>query len=213
MTEWSASVVNMTVVSLTVIFAIFYMNQFLGLLPYLADGVLRWHPLVSLEDSVRLTRDRNAVAVVAFVAVCTVFSRYDVYDAAFLDGFSPGVRTLLVMATLVGVILLREALVHIAAPRKGNRENYMVAARSLYDFIIIGTVLGCATSGICSIFGAKDLTIRSVLLWESGLVFALFALRRSQILRNSCPELTTFLYLCTLELIPAGLLVASALVF
>ena len=54
MTEWSTSVVNMTVVSLTVIFAIFYMNQFLGLLPYLADGVLRWRPLVSLEDSVRL---------------------------------------------------------------------------------------------------------------------------------------------------------------
>lgn len=204
---------NMVATSLAAILFIFYLNQFLGLLPSLAGGITRWHPLASLEDSVRLTRDRNAVAVVAFLALSLVVSRYKVYDAGFLEDFSPGVRTLLTMAVMLGAFLVREVLVRVLAPRRSNRENYMLSSRVIYDFVIITAAILCASAGICSIFKANDLAVRTVLLWETGVLFALFSLRRSQILRNSCQELTTFLYLCTLELIPAGLLVASALVF
>ena len=211
MEEWGSSVLNMVAVSMAVIAFIFYMNRLLGLVPYLFDGILRSSPLANIEASVRLTRDRNALAGIAVFALCLLASRYDVYDADFLVIFQPGIKTLVVTGVLLGALLLRVALVHLCAPRR--RDNYIFAASTLYDFLIVGALLCGIAAGLLAIFGANDTAIRTVMIYVSGLVWGLFLIRRTQILGGSCSLPMTILYVLILEIIPAGALVASAILF
>jgi len=67
--------------------------------------------------------------------------------------------------------------------------------------------------GILYLVGADDLTVKTFLLIETGVTYLLYLLRRGQILSGSCNPLTTFLYLCGLELLPAALLVVPAVIF
>ena len=68
------------------------------------------------------------------------------------------------------------------------------------------------TVGILEIAGLESAIVRYVLYAEIGLVFILLLHRTSQILSLSCNHLRTFLYLCALEILPAVLLVVSAVV-
>lgn len=210
---WSASVLNDVLVSLTALLLILYLNRLLGVAPSLLAGFLRWKELVNLEDSVRLTRDRNVLAGIALLALSLLMSRYGLLRYAFMDSLSPGLQTLVVLGVLLAFLLLRAILVYALAPRRGGRETYMLAQRVLYDFIILAAIVMALTAGLLSVFGVNTMSVNRVLLYEGGVLYALFLIRRTQILLNSCNQFTAFLYLCSLELIPASLLIASSFVF
>lgn len=211
--DWGQSLINQILICLDALAFIFYLNRFIGLVPFLAGGIFRSSPLEHLEDSVSYTRDRNSVAVIALPALALIFSRYGVYLPSFMEALSPGLDTLVILGVLVVFIALREILVHAAAPSRGDRENYLLSARTLYDYIIISAAILLSEVGICAVFGLKDLTVRNIVTWSGIVVYFLFLSRRTQILRNSCSLFTAFLYLCSLELIPVGALVASEILF
>ena len=73
-------------------------------------------------------------------------------------------------------------------------------------------MLALTTVGVCYILRLPDLTIKTLLLVEAGVLYLIYLLRRAQILSMSCNSLTTFLYLCGLELLPAALMVVPAAV-
>jgi hypothetical protein len=68
------------------------------------------------------------------------------------------------------------------------------------------------TLGILYVFHAPDTLVRTFFYVELSVVYALYLVRRVQILSLSCRSLTTFLYLCALELLPSVLLIVSAVV-
>jgi hypothetical protein len=73
-------------------------------------------------------------------------------------------------------------------------------------------MLALVSVAVCYVLRLQDSTVRTVLLVETGALFLLYLLRRGQILSLSCKPLTTFLYLCALELLPAAMLVIPAAV-
>ena len=211
--EWGDSLANCILISLTAVLFILYMSRLLALLPFLGGGLTRWNDLANIEDSMGRTRDRNALAAISVLAIGLLASRYCLYYPRFIRGMEPGVRSLVTIGVITAVLLLRAALVHACVPRRGGRDNYLLSQRTLYDFVIIWALGGGATAGTLYIFRANILTVRVVMLVCAGLLWLIFLVRRTQILRNSCSQFTAILYLCTLELIPAALIVVSALVF
>jgi hypothetical protein len=81
-----------------------------------------------------------------------------------------------------------------------------------YTYFIFLMLLVLITVGVLSLAGIESTIVRYVIFAESGLVFILLLHRSSQILSLSCNRLRTFLYLCALEILPAALLVVSAVV-
>ena len=67
------------------------------------------------------------------------------------------------------------------------------------------------TVGILALAGVNDLTVKTVILAETAFIYLVYLIRKSQILSMVCGPLQVFLYLCALEVLPTGLLVASAL--
>ena len=96
-------------------------------------------------------------------------------------------------------------------PRR-RYDDYQMAYRVGHTYLILLMMLALLTVGVHYVIGSDDLMIKRFLLVETGLTYLMYLLRRAQILSTSCKPLTTFLYLCGLELLPAALLVGSAVI-
>ena len=204
------SLVGTILVVVSVLFFLLSLRSFLNVLPYLADSVLRARGSAALENSVKVSRDRNLVAAVLLIPAVLLIYRYRLYDSRFVQDFEPDFRLLAVAGVFLGYLLLRYLLSLWAKPRR-RADEFQTAYRAGYTFFILLMMLALTTVGVLHIVGCEDMIIRTFLLIETATVYLLYLLRRAQILSGFCKPLTTFLYLCGLELLPTALLVLSAL--
>ena len=206
----SVSIVEPALVSLFTLLLIIFMRNFINILPYIIDSFTRARGSSDLEGSVRVSRDRNLIAMIFIIPFILLLYFYRIYDPSFLSGMGDNMRLLLIGAIFIAYLLLRRLLVVIFAPRRVN-DNYAMAEKAAYTFFILAGMLVLPTFGILYPLGVNDLTIKTVALAEISFVYLVFLLRKSQILSTFCSPLTVFLYLCALEFLPTGLYVASAL--
>lgn len=210
---WSDSPLNCLLIIAFTILTLLYLRRLVSILPYLLSGLVRWRGLLNLEASVRLSRDRTAYALVMVVPFCLVVSRFDLYPARWLLTTDPGIRTCAVIGVFSAYVLLRQLLIRIGGAGRVSRDLWRIANDSGYSFFIVMTLLVVITTGLHAIFGVNNLIVKKILIYEITVIFALFLIRKTQILRNACNQFTAFLYLCGLEILPASLLVISAMLF
>jgi len=192
-----------------VLLMIVLLRSFVHLIPFIADSLLRARGSVALESSVRVSRDRNMVALVVFLPMLLLSWRYRLYNPSFLADAIPDVRMGLIAAVFTGYVLLRLLLYRMLKPRR-RYEQYQTAHYATFTFFILLVILLLFTAGIMYIFKASDSTIRLILYAEMAFVYLMFLFRKAQILSLSCNHLRTFLYLCGLEILPTAALVVSA---
>ena len=198
-------------VAVSVLLFLLALRSFLSVLPYLADNILRARGSAALENSVRVSRDRNLVAAVFLIPAILLIYRYRLFDIAYFDTLSSDLRLAAVAGVFIGYLLIRFLLYRWLRPRR-RYDDYQMAYRAGYTFFILLMMLALATVGICYVLGLPDATIKTLLLVESGVMYLLYLFRRGQILSMSCNSLTTFSYLCGLELLPTALLVVPAVI-
>jgi hypothetical protein len=196
-------------VAVFVLLMIVLLPTFLQLLPFIADSLLRARGSAALENSVRVSRDRNTVALVMMLPAFLLAFRYRLYDPSFISAHTGDTRLWLIGACLTGYLLLRLFIYLLLKPRR-RYENYQVAHHASFTFFILMVLLLLLTAGILSLFKIQDSAMRVVLYAETAFVYLVFLLRRTQILSSSCNHFRTFLYLCALELIPSAALIVSA---
>ena len=198
-------------VAVSVLLFLLALRSFLNVLPYLADNIFRARGSAALENSVRVSRDRNLVAAVFVIPAILLIYRYRLFDIAWFDTLSPDMRLAAVAGVFVVYLFIRFLLYRWFRPRR-RYDDYQMAYRAGYTFFILLMMLALLTVGICYVLHLSDLTIKTLLLAEAGVMYLLYLFRRGQILSMSCNSLTTFLYLCGLELLPTALLVVPAVI-
>ena len=198
-------------VAVSVLLFLLALRSFLNVLPYLADNLFRARGSAALENSVRVSRDRNLVAAVFLIPAILLMYRYRLFDISLFDSLSPDMRLAAVAGVFIVYLLLRFLLYRWMRPRR-RYDDYQKAYRTGYTFFIMLMMLALTTVGVCYVFRLPDLTIKTLLLVEAGVVYLLYLFRRGQILSTSCNSLTNFSYLCGLELLPTALLVVPAVV-
>jgi len=208
--EPSAWLVNLLVVAFAVL-AIAILKRFLQVLPYMADSYLRVRGSAALEGSIRVSQDRNLVALVFTIPAVLLVYRYRLYDPSIIRDLDPNLRLAGVALALLGYVLVRHIIYLWVRPHQ-RVDIFRQAHRVAYTYFIFLMLLVLITVGILAIAGVESAIVRYVLYAEIGLVFILLLFRCSQILSLSCNHLRTFLYLCALEILPAVLLVVSAVV-
>ena len=199
---------------LMVVFVLLFMlfiQNFLHILPYLADSVFRARGSTALENSVRVRRDRDIIALILFIPLPVIVWHYGLYAPDFLEFFSPDAAFFIMTAIIAFILALRLLLTLWIKPRRRS-DNYMDAYRAGFTYFILMMLLLLPSVGLLSVFHAGTASVRVVVLVEITVLYALYLFRRVQILSGSCSTLTTFLYLCALEFLPCALLVVSAVV-
>ena len=193
-----------------VVLAIVILKRFLQIIPFLLDSMFRARGSSALEGSVRVSHDRNLISLVLLIpAVLTAF-RYQLWAPSLLDRFPPDARLGLVAAAIVAFLLLRY-LLHLWLKPRRHADSWWLGYRTGHTWFILFMMLALPSLGILYLFHVNDFTVKWFVLVELGFVYTLFLIRKAQILALSCNPLLTFLYLCALEILPASMLVVSAL--
>ena len=196
-------------VTVFVVLALLELRNFLHVGPFLWDSVFRARGSVALENNVRVARERNQLTLILIIPAILFIYRYRLYNPRFLQQMDGNWRLAAVAGVFLGFLLLRLLMYLFLKPRR-RTDHYRMAYRAGYTFFILLMLPAIATVTVLYFFKANDFIIRSFLYAEAALSYLFFLVRKAQILTLSCNPLLTFLYLCGLEILPTGALVATA---
>ena len=189
------------------------LRQLVNILPSLLACLIRGKENLNLEASVKLSRDRDVLALAMIVPFCLIVYRYRLYSPGFLDGFSQEAYLGLCFGIFLAYVLLRVVVTWLFRPKKIPKKIYVAADKASYSFFIIYTLILLALGEILGLMDMPDMEVRNAMLWVSVSIYALFLIRKTQIFAASCSIFAAFLYLCALEMIPTGIIVVSAIIF
>ena len=196
-------------VTVFVVLALLLIKNFLHVLPFLWDSVFRARGSVALENNVRVARERNQQVFVLMIPAILFIYRYRLYDARFLQSLEGNWRLAAVAGVFLAYLLLRFLMYLILKPKRRS-DHYRMAHRAGFTFFILLLLPAILGVIILYFFRANDFIIKSFLYILAALTYLVFLVRKSQILSLSCNPLLTFLYLCGLEILPTGALIATA---
>ena len=207
---WQAEPVNSTAAVFFIVLVMLNIRNFMEVVPAAAQTLWRWRANFKLESSVHLARARNICAVLCCIPFCMTANRYAFYAPDYLKSVPSWADMPLTVAVGLGYFLLRLFLAWQLEPRSRNREAYKVSNRAYFSMFVIQAIAILLTGMLLSMFGMDAVIIRKLYWIELAFFYGVFLIRKCQILSTFCNPFTTFLYLCALELLPTGLLAASA---
>lgn len=189
------------------------LRRLVNIFPSMLACLMRGKECFNLEASVKLAHDRNIIAAAMIIPCCLVMFRYRIYSPAFLADFDGNSLLGLYFAVFFAYVMLRASVSMLLRPRHMPSKVCSAVSGASATFFIMLTLLLLAMGGVMGFLHLGDDLVRSAMLWVSAAIYMLFLLRKMQIFASSCSIFAAFLYLCTLEMIPTGILIVSAIVF
>lgn len=207
---WDDFLLNRVLVVAAVLIGIAGLRDLLRLLPELLYCFSRPRASVSLEYNTSVVRMRNTAALISILPFCLLADRFGLFRPELWSAVPEEWSAPATVGVFLAYLLLRtvcSALIRL--PRLSGTAADAVR-RSPWNYFILLTLLMLLTVGLLYIFRPSDTVVRISLYAETALFFLLSLLRSGQILASGFSGLTTILYLCGLELLPAAALAAYA---
>ena len=209
---WSDCIVNRIGIILAVVLMVGGLRNYLRLMPDIWDCVSRSRGSIRLEHSVSTARSRDIAALILVLPFCLVVDRFGMYPADFVLSASAIWRLPVTLGIVAGYLVLRDIALALSGRRLGRGDLRSAAHNTLLNYFIALCTVMLPSVGIILLTGTPEGTASTILLVETGAFYLFSTLRTIQILGSGHSVLSTFLYLCALEFLPAGALVAAALV-
>ena len=200
-------------VGLALVLFLLTVRTVIGLMPSLLATAIRWKESLNLEASVKLSRDRNLIALCSTVPFCLITFAFHLYRPEFMNSFKADASLWLSIGIFCVFIIVRTVLEHILRPKRMQAKTYKAVISVGYSFFIILTMLLLMATCISYLFGISPEHTKNAMLWISGLTYLLYIIRKLQIFNSFYSFFTGFLYLCALEILPTGVLITSAVIF
>ena len=210
--RWQDLTANRILVVIATVVVLLYITEIIRLLPSLMQVLSRWRGAIYLEHSVNMARSRNLSAMAISIPLCLLADRFALYRPGWWSAIPPQWSALTFIGIWAVYLLLRRGISYFIIPYTLDSDNRGAVKYTLNTFTIIAGILMLTTTLVMRVFHSPEASVRTVLLFEAGFFWLFSLLRTGQILGAHCGGFTTILYLCALEILPAGLLVLSAVV-
>jgi len=189
------------------------LRKLVNIFPSAMACLIRWKESLNIDASVKLQRDRNYIALALIIPFCLSCYRFGLYSPSFISRAGEDSGILLTIAIFVIYILLRMLTVRFTRPVKMNPKVFHAASTCSHTFFIMLALVNLTTGGILSFLDLDHDIIKNTMIWLSAGIYIIFLIRKMQIFQSSCSIFAAFLYLCALEILPTGVLIASAVIF
>ena len=189
------------------------LRRLVNIMPSLMACMIRGKESLNLEASVKLSLDRDALALAMIIPFCLVAFRYRLYSPGFIGEMADDSVLGVYFGVFASYLLLRFMMTWLFRPQKLPKKTYVAADKASRSFFIVYTLMLLAMGAVFGLADVQDAVSRNAMLWVSAFMYLLFLLRKTQIFSTSCSVFAGFLYLCALEMIPTGILVVSAIIF
>ncbi len=193
-----------------VITGILLLRHIADILPSLAGCLLRWKECINLENSVKLSHDRNIFAAWLTVPFCLAISGSRLYNPSFLDGITGLAYSGCIFAVFACYLAARTIPFIVCRAPRGGEKMFNSARKMSWSFFCILATAVLISAGICSFSDISAEITKKVELYAIGAAYLISIFRKYQIFHNSCSFLTSILYLCGLEILPTAILILSA---
>lgn len=204
---WSGILVNRIAVIVAVVLLLVEISDILLLIPHLLRCMPFWKGNVELEHSVSVSRTRNTVAFVAAVLFCIVADSCSLFNPSWLVSVPPSWHLAATAAIIAGAILLR-GLLYLVSPLRSRTQEFQCSVRhAFFNYFIIYALLAVVLAVLLAAFGVPPRAVRVVLIALAVPLYLLDIVRTAQILSSRYGLFVTILYLCALEILPAGILI------
>ena len=212
-TVFAADGVTEILTAVCVLAFILSIRRLVNVLQSMLSCLFRWKEAFNLEYNIKLCRDRNIIFYILLLPFCLLVTRYGIYSPEFMTetGTGNAVRLVFFAGIFVIYLLIKRVLGLIFRSDDIDSTAYTAAKRLFLTFFSTAVLCCLALAGILSYTSISDNTVRLVLTYTLSFFYLLLVFRKSQIFSHYCSVLSTILYLCTLEILPTGLLVASAI--
>lgn len=207
---WNDFLLNRVLVAATVLIGIAGLRDLLRLLPELLYCFSRPRASVSLEYNTSVVRMRNTAALISILPFCLLADRFGLFRPELWSAVPEEWSAPATVGVFLAYLLLRTVCSALIRPPRLSGTAADAVRRSPWNYFILLTLLMLLTVGLLYIFRPSDTVVRITLYAETALFFLLSLLRSGQILASGFSGLTTILYLCGLELLPAAALAACA---
>ena len=189
------------------------LRKLVSVFPSLMACLIRSKESINLEASAQLSRCRNFVAAAMILPFCLIVWKDGLYSPTFMEGINENLRFFIILGIFTVYVLTRKMLEHMLMPKVTNSKIYAAACKAGRTFFSILTLTLLSMAGIMSILNVTEVVATDAMLWVSASIYLIYLLRKIQILMSSASFFAAFLYLCALEIIPTGALIASAIIF
>lgn len=207
---WDDFLLNRVLVVAAVLIGIAGLRDLLRLLPELLYCFSRPRASVSLEYNTSVVRMRNTAALISILPFCLLADRFGLFRPELWSAVPEEWSAPATVGVFLAYLLLRTVCSALIRPPRLSGTAADAVRRSPWNYFILLTLLMLLTVGLLCIFRPSDTVVRITLYAETALFFLLSLLRSGQILASGFSGLTTILYLCGLELLPAAALAACA---
>lgn len=207
---WNDFLLNRVLVVTAVLIGIAGLRDLLRLLPELLYCFSRPRASVSLEYNTSVVRMRNTAALISILPFCLLADRFGLFRPELWSAVPEEWSAPATVGVFLAYLLLRTVCSALIRPPRLSGTAADAVRRSPWNYFILLTLLMLLTVGLLYIFRPSDTVVRITLYAETALFFLLSLLRSGQILASGFSGLTTILYLCGLELLPAAVLAACA---
>lgn len=207
---WDDFLLNRVLVVAAVLIGIAGLRDLLRLLPELLYCFSRPRASVSLEYNTSVVRMRNTAALISILPFCLLADRFGLFRPELWSAVPEEWSAPATVGVFLAYLLLRTVCSALIRPPRLSGTAADAVRRSPWNYFILLTLLMLLTAGLLYIFRPSDTVVRITLYAETALFFLLSLLRSGQILASGFSGLTTILYLCGLELLPAAALAACA---
>ena len=204
---WSDILVNRIAVIVAIVLLLIEISDILTLIPHLFRCLPFWKGNLELEHSVSVSRTRNTIAFVTGLLFCIVADAFSLFDPSWRAMAPPEFGLAITVAIFAGAILLRGLLYLISPLRSRTAEFACTVRHTFFNYFILFALLAVITAVLLTAIGVGAKAVRVVLIVESAAVYLFNILRTTQILSSRYGVFATFLYLCALEFLPAGILI------
>ncbi|MCR4860778.1 MAG: hypothetical protein K5910_08965 [Bacteroidales bacterium] len=210
---WSDILTNRILASLAVFLMIIGLLDLFRLAPHLLYSFDRSRGGAALEHSVSLARTRNTTALIHLLPFCLLADRFKLFRPDFWQHIPAEWSAPATIGVAVLFLLVRSLCYALFRPPRLGPEEQATLRHNPYNYFILLTVLMLVTAAVLILLHVPETAVRTVLLWECGILTFAALLRSAHFLGSNGLGFTTFLYLCGLEIIPLTLLVAIVLFF
>lgn len=212
--KWSDSPANAGIMIFSILLMLLYMRKFMNISRYLFGGFVRWKLIAELEHNMQMARLRDSMMFPAFVIFCTILARFSAFMPAPLEAFSPERKTLCVFGLFAALLIIRALLVLIAPTKRMGlgRDAVIVSNGAGRDFFIMMAAALSAVLLVGTMLPGREALMTDIARYLLLALWLVFVLRKMQILSADAGLLRAILYLCTVEIPPAAMLVVSMLI-
>lgn len=210
---WADLTVNRILCVIAIVLIVIDLLDYLRLIPHLLYTYDRSRGAETLEHSIGTARSRNVAALIQALPFCLMLDRYAILRPAFWHSI-PAAWSAPATIGLIAAFLLFRRLCHaVFRPRRLSIETRDTLRHNLANYLLLLVPLQLATVAVMTLFRLPETAMRQVLTVEMLVVWVFSLVRSGQILGAHGSGLSTFLYLCGLEVLPAAAYAAVVVFF